>query len=402
MEALTTRLSRIIQSVKTVGEQQVATVRISLGTREGNEEVVENWKMFLDIVVKRVEETIDFELSEDTSDILNLEFVGKCEGRYSVSVNMYGVGVKGSPMEVEIRGSNAIIEKIVVVEVETENLKDINTLEGEAVVGDEEIIRQNSLDHETEVVNVPGEAFVEDVSVIEEGNMDYNLDEETIANNNVDSVEELIAEEAVLMKEVVSEVVEEKLDEFPPQSLPAIYSVGSSCLVRWCEDSVWYRARVDRIDEGLYEVTFLDYGNKVVVGLDNMVATVADIPSDEMEKVDYMVNVASPDRVEETLGRRKRRSVTVTSRLKPRKSRRLRSTNGEENMPMPIPTDEENCKFSDDLADSVRTLCQIFDASVTLTGMRFHTLNMHKLRISKYKELHGPFKIIEQGCGGPG
>ena len=136
--------------------------------------------MFLDIVVKRVEETIDFELSEDTSDILNLEFVGKCEGRYSVSVNMYGVGVKGSPMEVEIRGSNAIIEKIVVVEVETENLKDINTLEGEAVVGDEEIIRQNSLDHETEVVNVPGEAFVEDVSVIEEGNMDYNLDEETI------------------------------------------------------------------------------------------------------------------------------------------------------------------------------------------------------------------------------
>ena len=180
MEALTTRLSRIIQSVKTVGEQQVATFRISLGTREGNEEVVENWKMFLDIVVKRVEETIDFELSEDTSDILNLEFVGKCEGRYSVSVNMYGVGVKGSPMEVEIRGSNAIIEKIVVVEVETENLKDINTLEGEAVVGDEEIISQNSLDHETEVVDVPGEAFVEDVSVIEEGNMDYNLDEETI------------------------------------------------------------------------------------------------------------------------------------------------------------------------------------------------------------------------------
>ena len=86
---------------------------------------------------------------------------------------------------------------------------------------------------------------------------------------------------------------------------------------------------MDSIDEGLYEVTFLDYGNKVVVGLDNMVATAADIPSDEMEMVDYMVNVASPDRVEETLGRRKRRSVTVTSRLKPRKSRRLRSTNGE-------------------------------------------------------------------------
>ena len=39
---------------------------------------------------------------DDNSDILNLEFVAKCEGRYSVSVNMYGVGVKGSPMVVDI------------------------------------------------------------------------------------------------------------------------------------------------------------------------------------------------------------------------------------------------------------------------------------------------------------
>ena len=192
-----------------------------------------------------------------------------------------------------------------VVEVKNENLKDINTLKGEAAVGDEETngeaavgdeetISQNSLDRKSEVcVVVPGEALVLDVGVIY---MDYNLNKETIANNNVDSVEEMVAEEAVL-KEELSKVVDEKLDEFPHQSLPAIYSVGSSCLARWCEDSVWYRATVDSIDEGLYEVTFLDYGNKVVVGLDNMVATVADIPSDEMEMVDYMMNVASPDRV---------------------------------------------------------------------------------------------------------
>jgi len=62
---------------------------------------------------------------------------------------------------------------------------------------------------------------------------------------------------------------------------------------------------------------------------------------------------------------------------------------------VPIPTDQENCKFSDDLADSVRTLCQICEASVTLTGMRSHTMLKHKLQITKYKELHGPFEIIE-------
>jgi len=60
-----------------------------------------------------------------------------------------------------------------------------------------------------------------------------------------------------------------------------------------------------------------------------------------------------------------------------------------------IPTDVENCKFSDNLADSVRTTCKICDASVTLTGMRSHTMIKHKLQITKYKELHGPFEIIE-------
>ena len=61
---------------------------------------------------------------------------------------------------------------------------------------------------------------------------------------------------------------------------------------------------------------------------------------------------------------------------------------------VPIPTDE-NCKFSDDLDDSVCTICKICDAEVTLTGMRRHTKLKHKLKITKYKELHGPFKIIE-------
>ena len=92
--------------MKTVGEQQVVTARISLGILQGKEEVVENWKRFLEIIVGRDKETIDFKLSEDNSNTLNLEFVAKCEGRYSVSVTMYGESVRGSPMVVEIFGGS--------------------------------------------------------------------------------------------------------------------------------------------------------------------------------------------------------------------------------------------------------------------------------------------------------
>jgi hypothetical protein len=56
---------------------------------------------------------------------------------------------------------------------------------------------------------------------------------------------------------------------------------------------------------------------------------------------------------------------------------------------------ENDCKLSDDLADSCRTLCKVCNSAVTLTGMRFHTLTNHKLQITRYKELYGPFEIIE-------
>jgi len=61
---------------------------------------------------------------------------------------------------------------------------------------------------------------------------------------------------------------------------------------------------------------------------------------------------------------------------------------------IPIPN-EDDCKLSDDLADSVKTVCHICQAPVTLTGMRSHTMLQHKIQITKYKELYGPFQIIE-------
>jgi len=57
--------------------------------------------------------------------------------------------------------------------------------------------------------------------------------------------------------------------------------------------------------------------------------------------------------------------------------------------------EEKDCKLSDDLADSVKTLCQICQLPITLTGMRSHTMLKHRLQITKYKELYGQFEIIE-------
>jgi len=57
--------------------------------------------------------------------------------------------------------------------------------------------------------------------------------------------------------------------------------------------------------------------------------------------------------------------------------------------------EEKDCKLSDDLADSVKTICQICQSPITLTAMRSHTMLKHDLQITKYKELYGPFQIIE-------
>ena len=58
--------------------------------------------------------------------------------------------------------------------------------------------------------------------------------------------------------------------------------------------------------------------------------------------------------------------------------------------------EEENCKLSDDLADSCRTLCKICGSAFTLPHMRSHTMIKHELQITKYKDLYGPFEIIEK------
>jgi len=56
---------------------------------------------------------------------------------------------------------------------------------------------------------------------------------------------------------------------------------GSECVAKWTEDKVWYRARVDKVEGEMLEVTFYDYGNKEMVVKRDVVRTALDIPKGE-------------------------------------------------------------------------------------------------------------------------
>ena len=58
-------------------------------------------------------------------------------------------------------------------------------------------------------------------------------------------------------------------------------SQGSECVAKWTEDMVWYRARVDKVEGEMLEVTFYDYGNKEMVARRDVVLTALDIPKGE-------------------------------------------------------------------------------------------------------------------------
>lgn len=58
--------------------------------------------------------------------------------------------------------------------------------------------------------------------------------------------------------------------------------------------------------------------------------------------------------------------------------------------------EKENCKLSDNLADSCRTVCLVCGLSFTLSGMRSHTKQVHKMQITSYKEKFGQITIIDK------
>jgi len=60
------------------------------------------------------------------------------------------------------------------------------------------------------------------------------------------------------------------------------------------------------------------------------------------------------------------------------------------------PADPSNCKISDDMADCCKTRCEVCGKTFSLVNMRSHTLSAHKMRITKYKEVYGPFHLLEE------
>jgi len=92
----------------------------------------------------------------------------------------------------------------------------------------------------------------------------------------------------------------------------------------------------------------------------------------------------------------KRKHADQQADVKSSKQKNKRSKKSFPVVPLRVPVpNEEDCRLSDNIADSVRTLCRVCDQSFTLNYMRFHTKEKHMLQITKYKELYGPFQIIE-------
>merc|ERR1719318_224565 len=58
-------------------------------------------------------------------------------------------------------------------------------------------------------------------------------------------------------------------------------TAGLVCVAKWSEDGVWYRAKVDKVEGEMVEVTFLDYGNTETVTTANIVKTRSHIPAGE-------------------------------------------------------------------------------------------------------------------------
>jgi len=60
------------------------------------------------------------------------------------------------------------------------------------------------------------------------------------------------------------------------------------------------------------------------------------------------------------------------------------------------PADPANCKISDNMADCCKTRCEVCGKTFSLVNMRSHTLAVHKMRITQYKEVYGPLNLLEE------
>ena len=72
-----------------------------------------------------------------------------------------------------------------------------------------------------------------------------------------------------------------------------------TCLAKWDDDNVWYRAKVTKTSEATVEVVFIDYGNSAILARERIVLSYQDIPAEDVaqEMVDENVEAPSSEEI---------------------------------------------------------------------------------------------------------
>ena len=69
---------------------------------------------------------------------------------------------------------------------------------------------------------------------------------------------------------------------------PSKWTVGLACIAKWSEDCVWYRGKIENIENDFCTVSFVDYGNNDIIKIDSIVETVEEIP--KVDKIKGMID----------------------------------------------------------------------------------------------------------------
>jgi len=308
---LPTDLILSFSSANSFDDTQLVTCTLS--SCENLQEIVDFLKVTVRMYEEEEEVASEHTFSEGSSVIIKISFSAKYSGKYCLYVSLYGEQVQGSPVVVEVTEDsvNYIFDVKSMsknIAIDTKNMESCNhkSVEHENLEGSCEITKSRILNVKKENENCnqntnKGEQVA--AQNVKSGHLDTTSQEadiETLCNVEVgvnsaeigDNISE-VNNEVVSLEDTSQSACEPIKEDVAAEKaasplLPA-YSVGVSCLARWSEDNVWYRAKVEKWYGGLYDVTFVDYGNTASVASNEVVSMVADLPKEELDMVDSMV-----------------------------------------------------------------------------------------------------------------
>merc|ERR550519_25328 len=93
-----------------------------------------------------------------------------------------------------------------------------------------------------------------------------------------------------------------KISPEPPRDIPETSEklrkialvADQTCLAKWDDDDVWYRAKVIKTSEATVEVVFTDYGNFAILARERIVLSYQDIPAEDIAQEMIDENVLEP------------------------------------------------------------------------------------------------------------